>query len=102
MKILEIKCIYQVVSYVVLHCVSAFALIITQDDSLDNLNGFVASAVTTGHVIVHGINGVVKRDISVLSIHIVRATSRVILNPYTVVLHVCRLLLGYLQYSIMR
>ena len=52
--------------------------------------------MATSHVIIEGIYGVVEVGISVLSIHIVGAAPRVVLDPDTEVLDVARILLAYL------
>jgi hypothetical protein len=50
--------------------------------------------VATSHIIVERVDCVVESHISVFTIHIMRATPRVILDPYAVVLDVGRILLS--------
>jgi hypothetical protein len=74
----------------------SLAILGSHSSSADDLDGSKARAMTTSHVVVKVVNGGVEIDVSVLTIHIVRARARVILDPYTEVLHICGLLLSNL------
>ncbi len=60
----------------------------------DNLDGFVAGSVATSHIVVQIVDGRVQVGITVLSVHIVSATSGVVFDPDAEVLHVAVVLLS--------
>ena len=62
--------------------------------SANDLDGSIASTVTTSHVVVHGVNGSVEAGITVLTVHIMSSTARVVLDPDTVVLDSASVLLS--------
>lgn len=74
----------------------ALAISVSDCGGSDDLNGSLARAMATSHVVVQVVDGVVQANVSVLTIHIVGTTARVVLHPDTEVLHGCAVLLGKL------
>jgi hypothetical protein len=72
----------------------SLAVLVGDGGSADNLDGASAGTVTTGHVVVHGVNSTVQSNISVLTVHVVGARPGVVLQPHAVVLDDGVLLLG--------
>jgi hypothetical protein len=76
--------------------VGALAVLGRDHCSADNLDGLVAGSVATSHIVIHVFDSRVQVSVSVLTIHIVGSTSRVVLEPNTKVLNVAIVLLGNL------
>ena len=76
--------------------IGALAILGGYGGGADDLDGLESSAVSASHVVIHGINGIVERHVTVLSVHVMCSTSRVVFDPDSIVLDIRRLLLGNL------
>ena len=80
-----------------LQSVGALAVLGGYGCGADDLDRLESSTVSSCHVIVHRVDGIVEGDITVLPVHVVRSTSRVVFDPDGIVLDVRRLLLSDLS-----
>ena len=69
----------------------ALAILIGDGSGSDDLDGLLAGTVTSSHVVIHRTNGFVNS--TVLAVHVVNATARVVLEPNAEVLDVSAILL---------
>jgi hypothetical protein len=58
-----------------LKCAGSLAVLGGNHSCADDLDGFAARAMTSSHIVVESVNSSVKRYISILTIHIMSATS---------------------------
>ena len=90
----EFECTLALPSGVVLGGTNLLTVLIKNSACFDDLDGARASAMTAGHIHVHGVNSTSKGSITVLAVHIVSSTTRAILKPNSKVLNISRVLLG--------
>ena len=77
--------------------IGALAILGGYGGGANDLDRLESSTVSTCHIIVHGVDGIVERDVTVLSVHIVSSTSRVVFDPDRIVLDIGGLLLSDLR-----
>merc|ERR1719329_1106053 len=71
----------------------ALAVLVGDSGSPDDLEGLLAGTVATSHVIVQHLYSLRQRGSTVLAVHVVSATARVVLDPNSEILHVSIILL---------
>ena len=76
-----------------LNGIGTLAILSRYSGSANDLDGLETSTVSSCHIIVHGVNSIIQRDITILSVHIVCTTSRVIFDPDCIILDKSCLLL---------
>lgn len=64
---------------------------------LKDVNASESRSVTSGHILIHGVDSVCSAHFTVLLVHVVCARTRVVSNPYAKVLHLLWVLLVNLQ-----
>ena len=64
--------------------------------NLDDLDGSESCAVTSGHILIAGLDGVASGKFAVLFVHVVRSRARVVADPDSKVLDDIWSLLEYL------
>jgi|MDTB01.2.fsa_nt_gb hypothetical protein len=71
----------------------ALGVLVSHGGGSDDLDGSLASTVTSSHVIVHSFDGLSQGRSTVLTVHVVNATARAVLDPNCEILDVSAILL---------
>merc|ERR1719223_2442229 len=83
----ELDFLTALISVVVEGCTNdALAVLVGDSGSPDDLEGLLAGTVATSHVIVQHLYSLRQRGSTVLAVHVVSATARVVLDPNSEIL----------------